>query len=54
MNAKTSVLVAAVLIVGWAVLAFGVQLRNGWVHVPLGVGVVFLARAIVVGDERTP
>jgi len=54
MNAKTSILVAAALIAGWAVFAFGVKVTTGWVHVPLAAGVALLARAIVVGDDRAP
>jgi len=54
MNARNSILAAFALIVLWAVLAFGLGLATGWVHIPLGAGVVFIARAIVMGDDRSP
>lgn len=49
MNAKRSVLVGIALIFVWAILAFGAAIPSGWVHVPLGLAVVFLARAVIVG-----
>ena len=54
MNTRTSILVAAASFAAWIILTFGLQMVSGWVHIPLAVAVGFVARAIVVGDERTP
>ena len=54
MNARTSLLVAAASLATWIVLTYGLQVASGWVHIPLAVAVGFVARAIVVGDDRTP
>ena len=32
----------------WLALTFGLTLETGWVHLALGSGVIFLARAIIV------
>jgi hypothetical protein len=54
MNTRNSILAAFALIVLWIVLAFGLAIPSGWVHVPLGAGIVFIARAIVLGSDQTP
>ena len=46
---RNSFIIAAVLLVTWVVLAFVAAIPSGWVHIPLGVGVVFIARGIVLG-----
>ena len=46
---KQSFIVAAAMLALWIVLAFVAAIPSGWVHIPLGVGVVFLARGIVLG-----
>lgn len=42
---------AAVLcVIGWIILAFVLAIPSGWVHLPLALGAVLLAKAI--GEER--
>lgn len=38
---------AVILLTVWAILVFAVAPHTGWVHVPLGVGVILMARGIV-------
>jgi hypothetical protein len=35
------------LLILWVVLAFVLAIPSGWVHVPLALGCILLARAIV-------
>lgn len=49
-----SLLTGIVLIVAWIVLALGVSVHTGWVHILLGAGAVFLVRAIVLGNDSGP
>ena len=44
-------LLALICLVLWLVLAFGLAIPSGWVHVPLGVAAVLFAVAIVKADE---
>lgn len=47
------VLVAAAgSLVLWVVLTFLMDLRSGWTHLPLAVGVVLIVIGIVESDER--
>lgn len=41
-----------VLLALWMVLAFVLDLRTGWVHVPLGGAVALFTAAVVVSDDR--
>jgi len=43
-----SFLAGIAFVVAWIVLAFGAALETGWVHVLLGVGVVLIARGVVM------
>jgi hypothetical protein len=36
----------------WIYLAFVAAIPNGWVHVPLVVAVILLARGIVIGKSN--
>lgn len=45
-------LLALAALILWAVLAFGVALPTGWVHVPLVLGVVLIAVSIVKSGEE--
>ncbi len=36
----------------WAGLAFVQGAQTGWVHVPLGIGVVLIAVGVVTSDNR--
>ncbi len=49
MTAKTFYIGAILSLALWALLAFVVAIPSGWVHVPLIVGAILLARAIA-GD----
>jgi uncharacterized membrane protein len=40
-------LLALIALVLWVVLAFGVAIPSGWVHVPLALGAVLIAIGIV-------
>lgn len=46
------ILVALVLLVAWAVGVFIVAPATGWVHVPLAVGTVLLARGLMGRRRR--
>ncbi len=44
---------AAILcVIGWIILAFVLAIPSGWVHLPLALGAVLLARAIGEGRRR--
>lgn len=45
--ARWSALGAVVSLVLWIVLAFVVAIPSGWVHAPLALGSILIARAIV-------
>lgn len=45
-------LLALVALIVWAVLAFGMAIPTGWVHVFLAVGVVLVAMGIVESGEK--
>ena len=45
-------LIALVSLVLWAVLALAMAIPSGWVHVPLALGAVLIAIAIVGPSER--
>ncbi len=41
---------AAILcVIGWIILAFVLAIPSGWVHLPLALGAVLLAKAIGEG-----
>ena len=42
-----------VFVVVWITIAFGAKVESGWAHVPLAVGVVFLAVGIVQGGNES-
>ena len=42
----------AFLLVAWVVLAFVAALPSGWVHLPLALGVILVAKGIVDREER--
>jgi len=50
---KLSFIVAVTMLALWIVLTFVAAIPSGWVHIPLGVGVVFIARGIVLGGSST-
>jgi len=44
-----------ILLVGlWVVLAFGMALPSGWVHLPLAAGVTLIAVGIIQTSPRSP
>ena len=45
-------LLALVVLMLWAVLAFGMALPTGWVHLLLALGVVLIAIGIVESREK--
>jgi hypothetical protein len=45
-------LLALVSLVLWGVLAFGIAVPTGWVHVPLILGVVLIAVGIVESSGK--
>lgn len=49
---KLSILGGVAMLFLWALLAFGLQLANGWVHVPLAVAVTLIVVAIVLSPDR--
>lgn len=49
---KLALLGALVSIAAWILLAFVWAFPSGWVHVPLAVGAVLLAVAIIESDKR--
>ena len=51
-GANPSLVAAALALVAWAVLAFAVPVRAGWVHLFLAVGVVLLVRRVVTGPRE--
>ena len=46
------VILALVCLAAWGVLLFGIGMSTGWIHVPLAVGCVFLARGLIVTRRR--
>jgi hypothetical protein len=42
---------ALLLLILWVVLTFAAAIPSGWVHVPLAVGCLLVARGIVVGKR---
>ncbi len=36
-------------VIGWIILAFVLAIPSGWVHLPLALGTVLLAKAIAEG-----
>jgi uncharacterized membrane protein (DUF485 family) len=51
---KQSFIVAAVMLALWIVLAFVAAIPSGLVHIPLGAGVVFITRGIVLSGSTAP
>jgi hypothetical protein len=49
---NVSLIVAVFCILLWIVLAFAAAIPSGWVHLPLVVGVVLLAKAILESKSR--
>ena len=45
-------LAAGASLVLWVVLTFLMDLRSGWTHVPLAVGVMLIVIGIMESDER--
>jgi len=45
-------LIGVALIAAWIVIAFVIAWPSGWAHLPLAVGVIAIARAIVEGEDR--
>ena len=43
---------AVACIVVWVILAFGLAIPSGWVHVPLAAGGILLARGILGTGTR--
>ncbi len=43
---------AAGSLVLWVILTFLMDLRSGWTHLPLAVGVLLIVIGIVESDER--
>ena len=37
----------------WIILAFGLAVPSGWVHIPLAVGTVLIAMGIVTGRGKS-
>ncbi len=48
---NTSLIGAILCILLWVALAFLVAVPSGWVHVPLALGVVLFAKAIIEGRK---
>jgi 1,4-dihydroxy-2-naphthoate octaprenyltransferase len=46
-------LLALAALILWAVLAFGLALPTGWVHVPLILGAVLIAAGIVESGGKS-
>lgn len=46
---NVSLIGAIVCILLWMVLAFVAAIPSGWVHIPLALGVILLAKAILEG-----
>ncbi|MCZ6761085.1 MAG: hypothetical protein O7D29_12075 [Gemmatimonadetes bacterium] len=49
---KTSLIGAAATLVLWITLTFIMRLETGWVHTPLAIAAVLVARAIVLSDAQ--
>jgi hypothetical protein len=47
-------LVTVVLLIVWGILVFAAQIPSGWVHLPLALGFVLAARAIIGRTRRAP
>ncbi len=43
---------AILLLIAWVLLAFVAAIPSGWVHVPLALACILIARGIVVGSRR--
>ncbi len=50
---KLSIMGALFMLLLWVVLAFVLQFESGWVHVPLALCAVLLARAIILSDDTS-
>ena len=46
-------LVGTASLVAWMILAFGLAIPSGWVHVPLAVGMVLIAMGVVTGGGKS-
>jgi hypothetical protein len=46
------VAVALVCLAVWGILVFGLAVSSGWIHIPLAVGCVLLARGLIVTRRR--
>jgi len=46
------VIVGMTCLVLWGVLLFGLAVPSGWIHVPLAVGCVLVARGLMVSRKR--
>ena len=46
-------LVGTALLGAWMILAFGLAIPSGWVHVPLAVGTVLIAMGVVTGRGKS-
>jgi hypothetical protein len=42
---------ALLLLIAWVLLVFVAAIPSGWVHVPLALGCLLVARGIVVGKR---
>lgn len=49
----TNIAIAIVALLLWIALTFGLTLETGWVHIPLGVAAIFVARAVIVSDTSS-
>ncbi len=49
---KPSILGSVALLFVWALLAFALQIRSGWVHVPLAAAVALIVVAIVLAPDK--
>ncbi len=50
---KLSMIGALFMLLLWVLLAFVLQFATGWVHVPLALSAVLLARAIILSDDSS-
>ncbi len=53
-NAALLAALALVALVIWVVLTLVLGVRSGWAHLPLVIGVLILAKAIVESGTREP
>ncbi len=49
----TNLAIAIAALILWIGLTFGLTLETGWVHIPLGVAAIFIARAVIVSDPAS-